>query len=99
MNIQENKKDLIFTLPNETGIKVYVDGKLQKTFTKWNVFTAIDLSNIELGNHKIIIKYQDIPFTVSLPISITAVLGLVPLVIFYDKIEVLLFKKRKKEEK
>ena len=99
MEITENNKDLIFTLPNETGIKVYVDNKLQKSFTKWNVFTAIDLSNISLGKHKVRIEYQDIPFTLSLPLSITSILGLVPLVIFYDKIELLLFKKPKEEEK
>ena len=79
--------------------KTFVDGKLQKTFTKWNIFTAIDLSNVEIGKHTIKIEYQDIPFTLALPISITAVLGLVPLVIFYDKIELLLFKKRKEKEK
>ena len=99
IDIKNNDKHLIFTLPFESGIRVYVDNKLQKSFTKWNVFTAIDLSNIKLGVHTIRIEYQDIPFTLSLPISITAILGLVPLVIFYDKIELLLFKKRKEEEK
>ena len=99
MDIKDNNKDLIFTLPYETGIRVYVDGKLQKTFTKWNIFTAIDLSNMEIGKHTIRIEYQDIPFTLALPISITSILCLVPLVIFYDKIELLLFKKRKEKEK
>lgn len=99
MNITDSNKDLIFTLPYESGIKVYIDGKYQKSFTKWNVFTAVNLSNIQTGIHKVKIEYQDIPFTLSLPIAITTVFGLVPLVIFYDKIELLLFKKRKEEEK
>ena len=99
MDVKENNKDLVFTLPYESGIRVYVDGKYKKAFTKWNIFTGIDLSDVEVGTHNIRIEYQDIPFTLSLPIAITSILGLIPLVIFYDKIELLLFKKRKKEEK
>ena len=94
INIINNIKDLIFTIPNEQGISVYVDGKKAKTMTKMNIFTAIDLSQYEIGEHKITIQYQDKGFVLSLPITIMSILGIVPLVIFYNKIENKIFKKK-----
>ena len=38
INIINNTKDLIFTIPHEQGISVYVDGKKAKTMTKMNIF-------------------------------------------------------------
>ena len=99
INIKENSnKELIFTLPHENGIQVYVDGKRVKTMTKFNIFTAIDLSNIKLGDHKITIQYQDNVLVLALPFFLMTLLGFVPLVIFYDKIEKVCIKKARKRK-
>ena len=95
---EKHDKDLIFTLPNEKGISVYIDGKKASIYTKFNIFTGVDISSLEKGRHKITIEYQDKGLTLSLPITIITTLGLPPLVIFYDKLEKMLFK-RKREEK
>ena len=59
VNLTKEDKDLIFTIPFEKGIHIYVDGKEAKTYKKLNVFTAIDLNQIESGNHKIKVIYED----------------------------------------
>ena len=59
VNLNKENKDLIFSIPYEKAIRVYVDGKKVKTYTKLNIFTAIDLSQIESGKHQIRIIYQD----------------------------------------
>ena len=98
LEVVDNNKDLLFTLPYEKGIRVYIDNKLMKAETKWNIFTGVDLSSLELGTHSVRIEYQDDTFVLSLPISITSLLGIFPIAIYYNKIENLLFKKRKREE-
>ncbi len=97
INNKENK-DLIFTLPNEKGISVYIDNKKVKVNTRFNIFTSVDISNLEEGKHKVTIEYQDKGLVVALPLFFVSITGFVPLIIFYNKIEDLLFKKRKKEE-
>ena len=98
ISVSDNNKDLVFTLPHKNGIKVYIDGKEQKTQTKFNIFTAVSLENISGGNHQVTIKYQDNAMVVALPITIVGVIGLVPLVIFYKKIEDSIFAFKKQEE-
>ncbi len=98
INIINNEKDLIFTIPYESGISVFVDGKKVKTMQKLNVFTAISLRNLKEGNHKITIQYQDNGLVASIPIFMISIFALPPLFIFYDKFEILLFKKRKRKE-
>ena len=99
INITDNNKDLIFTLPQEKGINVYVDNKKVKTFTKFNVFTAIDLSQFSKGEHNIIIQYQDNGLVAATPLFLVTLLGFVPLVIYYDRMEKLLLKKLGKKKK
>ena len=98
INITNNNKNLLFTLPNETGISVFVDGKKMKSETKMNIFTAIDLSNVSIGEHKVVIQYQDKALVAALPVFFVTLLGFVPLVIYYDKIENLCTKKRKEDK-
>lgn len=98
INIIDNNKEMIFTLPHENGIKVYVDGKKMKTYTRLNIFTAIDLSKVEKGEHNVTIKYADSGLIAAFPLCIISLLGFVPLVIFYDKIEKMLLKAVRKEK-
>ena len=103
INITDNSKQLIFTLPYEKEIGVYVDGKKAKTMTKFNIFTGIDLSNYSVGNHKITIQYQDKFYALSLPVFFVSLGGFIPLVIFYAKVEENIIhkiasRKKKKEE-
>lgn len=98
INVADSNKDLVFTLPHKDGIKVFIDGKEQKTQTKLNIFTAVSLENVSAGNHQVTIKYQDDALVIALPITIVGVVGLVPLVIFYKKIEDSIFAFNKHEE-
>ena len=98
IDVVNNNKDLIFTIPNESGINVYIDGKKMKTMTKMNVFTAISLEGIKEGSHKVTIEYQDNGLVLSMPIFIISLFSLVPLFIFYPNIEEKIFFRRKKKE-
>ena len=57
--LTKEDKDLIFTIPYEKSIHVYIDGKEMKTYKKLNIFTAVDLSKIKDGNHTVKIVYKD----------------------------------------
>ena len=94
----KQNKDLIFTLPNEKGISVYIDGKKANIYTKFNIFTAVDISKLDAGRHEVTIQYVDKGLVASLPLSITTFLGFVPLVIFYNKIETKAFKKKERKK-
>ena len=96
INLEEKvDKDLIFTIPYEKEIHVKVDGKEIETYKKCNIFTAIDLSKLDAGEHKISIYYQDTGLLVGYILAILSIASLVPLIIFYSKIEKALFKKGK----
>lgn len=103
VNVLNNNKHLIFTIPHEDGISVYVDGKKAKTMTKYNIFTAIDLSNYSKGTHEVSIQYKDKYLSISLPVFFVSIAGFVPLVLFYTKVEEKIInsigghKKKKKE--
>ena len=98
INVTNTKKDLIFTIPFEDGVQVYVDGKQVKAKKKLNIFTAISLNNVKEGVHKVTIQYVDQGLILSMPLFIIAIFTLPPLLVFYDKIEGFVFKKRKKEK-
>ena len=98
IDVTNNNKDLIFTLPNQEGMKVYIDGKKQEVQTKLNVFTGVSLKDISTGTHKVEIRYQDTALIVAFPITIISLLGVVPLVMFYSKLEDKVFNRKKKEE-
>lgn len=91
-------KNLLFTIPYQNGIEVTIDGKKVKTMQKFNIFTAVDISNVEAGNHKVVIRYRDKGFTISLPIFFVSLGGVVPLVIFYNRLENKIFKKKREDE-
>lgn len=55
----QEDKDLLFTLPNEKEIHVFIDGKEVDKYTRWNVFTAVDISSLKEGIHQIKIMYKD----------------------------------------
>ena len=99
INVIDDNKMLVFTIPHESGISVYVDGKKAKTMTKYNIFTAIDLSSYKLGEHKVTIQYQDKYLAVSLPIFFISLGGFVPLVVFYTKVEEALIGKMKNRKR
>ncbi len=79
VNIKEGmeNKTLLFTLPNERGISIYIDGKKQKVVTRMNIFAAVDFSSLSVGEHKIEIRYTDLGFAIGAVISVLAFIGLV----------------------
>ena len=99
INLNEKvNKDLIFTIPYEKEIHVTVDGKNVETYKKCNIFTAIDLSSLDVGEHKISIYYQDAGLLAGYVLMAFSIVALVPLIIFYDKVEGFLFYRKRKEE-
>ena len=86
-------KDLVFTIPNEKEVHVKVDGKKVESYTRYDIFTAIDLSNIGVGTHEISIYYQDDAFMGGMIMSIIGLLTLVPVVLFYNRVEKRFFAK------
>lgn len=88
LNVKKGKegKTLLFTLPNERGMSVYIDNKKQKVVTRMNIFTAVDFSSLDEGEHKIEIRYTDIGFEVGFFLSLLSIGGLVAfLVLDYRK--------------
>ena len=95
---EKSDSDLIFTLPYEKEMHVVIDGKEVKTYKKCNVFTAIDLSSLEEGEHTYSIYYQDTGLLVGDILFIVSVSSLVPLIIFYNRIEAFIFRKKDEEK-
>ena len=98
LNIQNNNKELIFTLPYEDGIHVYVDGKEAEIAKKWNIFTSLDLSAYSLGEHDVTIAYKDSYLLMAFPVSIVSMGGFIPMVFFYLKAEKRLFRRKEEED-
>ena len=97
MNIKDNNKNILFTLPLEKEIKVYVDGKRVDTFKRWNIFTSIDLTNISLGEHDIKIVYEDKIYGIFAIISPLTLVGSVGIIAGYSLYKSMF--KKKEEEK
>lgn len=57
--VDSTNMDLQFTLPVEKEIHVYVDDKPFYVYKRWNIFAAIDLSALSVGEHEIKIVYED----------------------------------------
>lgn len=92
-------KDLIFTLPLEKGIYVYIDNKLVPSYQKMNVFTAVDISKLSNGEHDIKIVYKDNVYLATSIISPLFLMGSIFYCVFY-RIDPELYKcffKKKKE--
>lgn len=69
-NLNENNKQILFTLPYEKGFQIKIDGKDVKTYKSFNIFTAGDLSNIKQGEHTFEIIYTELGYIKGLYISI-----------------------------
>lgn len=97
--VNGQNKDLIFTLPYEKGIYVYIDNKLVNSYQKMNVFTAVDISKLSNGEHDIKIIYKDNVYLATSIISPLFLVGSIFYCIFYS-IDPELYKcffKKKKE--
>lgn len=98
LNITEKKdKDLIFTLPYESELEVYIDNKRVDVEKKYNIFTAVDVSSLEVGEHQITISYVDRGFRGNCYIGFTSLIGLSVLIAFYPVVEQKVFYRKKEE--
>lgn len=95
--LKGNNKEFLFTLPYDENFSIYLDGKKKETLTRFDIFTAISLDGIEEGKHTIKIVYNDKGLTAGFIISLVSVASFFPLVIFYQKIEDKIFKKKEDE--
>lgn len=85
LDVKDNTKSLLFTIPNEKGIEVKVDGKKVKHKTNMTIFTAIDLDSIEEGVHTFEISYSDNGVVVGLIFSITGIAAMILFSILYKR--------------
>ena len=99
INLQQKaSKDLIFTIPFEDNIKVNIDGKNVETYKKYNIFTGVDLSNLEAGEHKVTISYVDRGLKIGLVVGSLACVSFIALIILYPVAEQKIFYRKRKEE-
>ena len=96
LNLTSKNRDLLFTLPNQKGVQIYLDGKAMPTKTSYDIFSSIDLTEISLGEHDIEFKYSDKGLQIGLVLSGLGLLSIIPVSIFYIKIENRIVKKREK---
>ena len=82
----KNNMVLYTSIPYDKGWKVYVDDKQVKTYALVDAVLAAD---IPAGNHKVILKYNIYGMKIGMIISLIALYVL----LFYDKIKVILAKR------
>ncbi|MCI2068709.1 MAG: YfhO family protein [Bacilli bacterium] len=75
-NLTSASSTFLFTLPNEKGISIYVDGTKKDVKTGFNIFSTVDIKGLELGEHKISIQYSDKGFTLGFIMSLLGLMGL-----------------------
>lgn len=85
ININKKNQTLLFTLPNEKGIEIYIDGVKLEVETRMNIFAAAKLEHYSLGEHQIAIKYVDHGFRFGLILSALGIVSLILLSIYYPK--------------
>lgn len=90
----KENKDLLFTLPYDNNFHIYIDDKEVETYKRLNEFTAVDVSTLEAGEHKISIVYKDKGLAICLPLSTASGAILVILIVFYKKLENKVFKEK-----
>lgn len=89
INITNENKDktLLFTLPNEKGIYIKIDGKKQEVVTRLNIFSAVDFSNLNIGEHTIEIYYSDSGLAIGGGISLGFTILFILALIYYPPFE------------
>lgn len=92
-----NNKEFLFTLPYDKNFSIYLDGKKKETMTRFDIFTAISLKDEKEGTHVIKIVYNDKGLKAGIIISSISLASLVPIFIFYPKLENKIFKKKEDE--
>ena len=85
-NLTKENQIFLFTLPYEKDFTITVDGKRLNTITRWNVFTAVDLTGFTLGEHKIKLTYTDKSFIMGLILTNVGIGGLVGIMLFEKKL-------------
>jgi len=96
IKIDEETKDktLLFTFPYENNVSIKIDGKNYKVLKRINIFSAVDFSSLSEGEHTIEFKYTDKGLAIGTSLSIIGLSLLVLSLIFYKKLEYIIFTKR-----
>lgn len=69
-------KALLFTLPYEKGMQIFIDGKRMETVTRFNIFTSCALEGVEPGTHEVVLRYEDDGLKYGLLLSALGLAGL-----------------------
>lgn len=98
INITSETKDktLLFTFPNQKGISIKIDGKKYDVITRLNIFSAVDFSNLEEGEHSIEFSYSDSGLIIGGCVSIGFAILFILTLIYYPTIEKKYITKSKK---
>lgn len=83
LNLNNDNRYLLFTLPFEENMNIYIDNKKMNTFTRFNIFTSCDITNLNKGEHKIELIIKDNGLNIGLVLSALAIVGLVSYSIFF----------------
>ena len=76
LNLTNNNRYLLFTLPYEEGVSIYIDNQKLNTVKRFNIFTACDLSSVSLGSHNIKFVVKDKGLNVGLGLFGVGLAGL-----------------------
>lgn len=83
LNLVNDNRYLLFTLPLEEGMNIYIDGKKMNTVKRFNIFSACDLSSLEKGEHTVILKFVDHGLNIGFILMVLSLAGLVTYSIFF----------------
>lgn len=73
---RQKDQELLFTLPYEKNLRIFIDGKPVSTAKRMTVFTGADLSGVSAGEHEIAVEYTDKGFEAGVFVTILGLISL-----------------------
>lgn len=58
-SLEKENQSFLFTIPYENNVSIKIDGKKQKTETRFNIFSSTDLDGLSKGTHTVSFTYTD----------------------------------------
>ena len=83
LNLINDNRYLLFTLPLEEGMSIYIDGKKMDTVKRFNIFSACDISSLTKGEHIITLNFVDYGLDIGVVLAALSLVGLVNYSIFF----------------
>ena len=97
-DIQKENQQIMFTIPYEKGMQIYLDGKKVNTVKRMTIFSSTDIDNLTIGKHNVQIIYKDNGYFIGYTCTLLGVIFTITSILFYSKLEDRIFKKKKENE-